>query len=134
MKKLTIASTVLAASMCLGTQSAMAAGSLDDQDMQFAFGAENNEHTMMLSEQEMMETEGAYGWWGAAAGFATASYGYIGASYGSGNFNWNTYGQVATAGAIAGLVTPTPTAVNFGRNIGTAFGSGYAAGSIWSWF
>ncbi len=63
MKKLTMASTVLAASMCLGTQSSMASGSLDDQDMLFAFGAESSIETMMLSEQEMMETEGAL--WGA---------------------------------------------------------------------
>lgn len=61
MKKMTIASTVLAVGMCLGSQSGMAAGSLDDQELVFAFGSEKSS-MMLLSEQEMVETEGEFAW------------------------------------------------------------------------
>jgi len=79
MKKLTMSSIVLITSMLLGIQAVMAADSLDDQDMIFAFGTENNVNTMVLSEQEMVETEGAL-WWTVgfgAVGGAVNSIGYI---------------------------------------------------------
>ncbi len=72
MKKLTIASTILAASMCLGTQSAMAAGSFDDKDMLFAFEAEKHLSMELLSSKEMLETEGEWVWFAYYAYYAYA--------------------------------------------------------------
>lgn len=112
------------------------ASDLSNQDMYMAFGPEAvvPQQVAVLSESEMVATEGAYGWWGAAAGWATAAYSYYGASQGSGNWNWSNFGQATTAGAIAGVVLPTPTAVQFGRNVGVGYAAGYASASLWSWF
>lgn len=130
MKKVTISSTVLAASLCFGTQSAMAAGSLEDKDMLFAFGAESSVNTMMLSEREMVETEGeawpaviAWGirlWSASRPVVTTGAYGGGGgamtyAVQNAGTSNWNTrdFGVAAgsgfvsaTAGRFTGLNRP----------------------------
>ena len=66
MKKLTGTSLILALALFFGAQSAMA--TLDNQDMAFAFGAESSTDMAMLSEKEMVETEGAVFLGGAVTG------------------------------------------------------------------
>jgi len=57
MKKLTSTSLIFILSLLFSAQSAMA-NSLDDKDMAFAFGSSNSVDMLMLSEQEMVATEG----------------------------------------------------------------------------
>jgi len=135
MKKMKFMALLTALAFVFSMPSAFA-NSLSDQDMRMAFGSDAvvSHQVTMLSEDEMVATEGAYGWWGAVAGWTTAAYSYYGASQGSDNWNWSAFGQATTAGAIAGAVLPTPTAVQFGRNIGVGYAAGYASASLWSWF
>lgn len=127
MKKLTLASTVLAASMCVGTQSVMAAGSLDDQDMLFAFGAESSTQTVVLSKQEMNETEGE--WFLNSAG---ALAGGLGAGFGAywGGSSLSTSFGVGFAGAAAGAWSPVRGFTSAWQTFGGGFSGGYAS----SWF
>ncbi|VAW85009.1 hypothetical protein MNBD_GAMMA17-529 [hydrothermal vent metagenome] len=57
MKKLTSTSLIFAFALLFSAQSAVA-NSLDDKDMAFAFGSGSSIDMLMLSEQEMVETEG----------------------------------------------------------------------------
>lgn len=57
MKKLTSMSLFFALALLFSAQSAVAS-SLNDKDMAFAFGPGSSIDMLMLSEQEMVETEG----------------------------------------------------------------------------
>lgn len=59
MKKLKYTSLIFVLAMFCSTQS-VAVGSLENQDMAFAFGSGGNADMVVLSKQEMVETEGRF--------------------------------------------------------------------------
>ena len=77
-----------------------AAGEYQD-DMAFAFGnaavSDGLGDVALLSDQEMMETEGHWGLWGAMAGFGVGSWWYGGYLAGGGQPSWT--GALKTIGA-----------------------------------
>lgn len=127
MKKVTIIPVVLAASVCLGAQSVMAADSLDDKDMLFVFGSESGVNTVMLSDKEMAETEGKFAPWlvsGLIGGSLNAFY----TGYNSG-WSWDNAGNIAYsfgtgfAGGLIGGLGLAPTVGTWGSVGYTALGT-----------
>jgi len=129
MKKLTGTSLILALAMFFGAQSTMA-GSLDDQDMAFAFDSESSMDMVMLSEQEMVETEGEFFIVGAILGFIgyavyntvadvpwdagdAVSWSAAGAIGGVGGFA----AQTIARGAVSSVIAP-PAASSLGAGLG----------------
>ena len=103
---------------------------LNKIDSHMLFG-QSNQNIVTLGQDEMKKTQGEYGWWGAAAGAVTGAYGYLGYAVGSSSFSWRRLGIVATQGAIAGVLLPTPTAVRFTANRYVGMGAGAATGWLW---
>ena len=140
MKKFTSV-LILAFAVIFGTHSAVAT-SLDNRDLAFAFGSEEMGSEMqMLSEQEMVETEGAFfglivrfgkAVWNffrpavisnTAYGAATGSASYLGGSLV--NDNWTLRGQLAAAGggAVGGALSPNRWAGIGGAAVGGGTGA-----------
>lgn len=133
MKKNAFISLLSAIAFMLGANIA-SANDLTDRDIQMAFGGSLQPHNaIMLSHQEMVATEGAYGWWGAAAGWATAAYTYAGYAYGSNSWSWGAFGRATTIGALSGFALPTPTAIRFTQRTAVGAASGYSVGWL-NWF
>lgn len=82
------------------------------QDLAFAFGEDNtkldNSSLSLLTEQEMMDTEGDWGPWGAFAGAGLGAWSYGGYLAGGGRFSWSgalgTIGGSTLAGAWGGPI------------------------------
>ena len=80
-------------------------------DLAFAFGEDNtkldNSSLSLLTEQEMMDTEGEWGPWGAFAGAGLGAWSYLGSSAGSGSFSWRRLAfQMGSGAAIGALSGP----------------------------
>jgi len=103
---------------------------LNKSDSYILFGETHNS-VKTLEQNEMTNTEGKYGWWGAAAGAITGAYGYIGYSAGSSSFSFTRLGIAMTQGAITGVLLPSPAAVRFVANSHVAMGAGAATGWLW---
>ena len=81
------------------------------QDVQILFGT-NEVKSITLSIDEMKNTEGTYGIWGALAGAGAGAAGYlIHTTLNAKPFSPLKFGVVVTAGAAAGAITPTPAAM-----------------------
>lgn len=61
----------------------------------------------ILTQQEMQETEGSYGWWSAAAGFTSVAVAYGSYTYGSGSWSLSGFGRAAAIGAFSVFALPT---------------------------
>lgn len=82
------------------------ADGLSQDDMTFAFSDAVISHDMeLLSSQEMIETEGNWGLWGAAGGAGIGAWNYLGNSIGTGRFSWSGLGHHVVVGAGLGAVT-----------------------------
>ena len=143
MKKFTSV-LILAFAVIFGAHSAVAT-SLDNRDLAFAFGSEGIATEMqMLSEQEMVETEGAF--FGLIVRFGKAIWNFIrpavvaapknagyGAVTGSASYlggslvndNWTLRGQLAAAGggAVGGALSPNKWTGVGGAVAGGAMGA-----------
>ncbi len=146
MKKLLI-TTALAASLTTVSVQASPNIAQDDMNQIFSTGSTGNSFPVgsgkqshqvsMLSNQEMKETEGAWGPWGGAIGAGLGAWGYTAYGLSSGSWSWSAFGLATTSGAAAGAIAgplgwgeTLATAGAYGT-LGTAWGVGDAAG--WQW-
>ncbi len=127
MKKLTGTSLALTLAMSFGATSAMAS-SFEDKDMVFAFGSESAMEVATLSDQEMKNTEGAWGPWGAIAGGAIGGIQYLGYAAGSGSFSLSSFAYNVGGGAAIGAATGPVGIANFMIARPVAFGVGFTGG------
>jgi len=126
MKQLTCTSVLL--TFLFSVQSTMA-DTLDNQDLAFAFGLETPLAMQTLSDQEMVETEGA-----VILQSAGALVGGLGTTFGYWSSADNpTFVGTATAffgGAAAGVINPIYGISTGARNFGGGFLGGFAGGGI----
>ena len=115
------------------------AGVLDD-DMAFAFGnsptaSSDLGEMALLSDQEMVATEGEFGPWGAVGGAGIGAWNYFGSSLGSGSFSATGLAYHVASGAAIGAVTGPIglTRYYYGSRVSGAvgFGSGYGSSNGW---
>ncbi len=127
MKKLTATSLALTLTLSLGATSAMAS-SFEDKDMAIAFGSEGTMEVATLSDQEMADTVGAWGPWGAVAGGALGGIQYLGYAAGSGSFSLSSFGYNVGGGAAMGAVGGPMGIGTFLASRPVAFGVGFVGG------
>ena len=89
----------------------------------------------LLTEQEMTDTEGEWGPWGAVAGAGLGAWSYLGSSAGSGKFSWRGLAFQTGAGAAVGYATG-PIGLSryyYGSRVSGALGftSGYGSRRGW---
>ncbi|MBU1668378.1 hypothetical protein KKC13_08145 [bacterium] len=108
----------------------MGFATLNKSDSHMLFG-HNNNNVIALGQDEMKNTEGEWGIWGAIAGAISGAYGYLGYSAGSGSWSWSRLGMATTQGAIAGAILPTPTAIRWTATRYTAMSAGVSTGWLW---
>ncbi|HEB57206.1 MAG TPA: hypothetical protein ENI98_13070 [Gammaproteobacteria bacterium] len=104
MKKFTSV-LILAFAVIFSTHSAVAT-SLDNRDLAFAFGSEDIAPEMqMLSDQEMVETEGKNWVWAARFGWGALGGGvnYTVTNWGTDNWNLMGLAQSTFYGGVSGL-------------------------------
>ena len=90
------------------------ADNIDQKDMTFIFGdiaieqISELDQMELLSSQEMIDTKGEYGPWGAIGGFGAGVWSYGGYLAGGGSYSWSgalaTVGGSTLAGAWGGPV------------------------------
>ena len=135
MKQLTCASVLLVGTLIFGVQSTMA-DTLGNQDLAFAFGSDNTSAMQTLSNQEMVETEGAWVWWAASGLVGGVANTLV---YGANN-GWSnpaglaySFGTGVGGGLIGGLGFANN--VSKGATLGFATAGALAAGSpLGGWF
>ena len=99
---------------------------LNKSDSNFLFKADTK--VISLNNMEMKNTKGQYGFWGAIAGASSGAYGYIGHSMSSQNFSYGGLAGSMIAGAGAGLVLPTPSAMSWAATSHAAIFGGFLSG------
>lgn len=88
------------------------AGQLTTADKEFLFNNPSVAKAETLSPEEMKNTEGAWGWWGAitgAIGGAVAYTWYWATTPNS--WDWDSFSQHVATGAVLGALEPTPLAI-----------------------
>jgi hypothetical protein len=101
------------------------AGQLTTADKEFLFNNPSVAKAETLSPEEMKNTEGAWGWWGAIMGGLAGGAGYIGTALGSGTWDWGWFASSVIGGAIAGATLWTPTAMDVAYSFGAGLATGY---------
>lgn len=143
MKKILVSSSILAVCAFITTQTVTASISFTEKDMLFAFGSTNGFDTIILSEKEMIETEGDLIWfkaifsWGrllntsrtSAVGATTGAVNYT-ASWGASQFSDNpqNFSQPLFWSSTAGGAIGGPIGSRWGT--GGSIGGGAIGSSI----
>lgn len=107
MKNMKIFSIVFALTVGFNSQAVMAQGTLDNEALEMAFAGNTDMQVMVLSEQEMEQTQGAWVWWavsGIAGGFANA----INYARQTDNFNVGGAAYAFGTGVTGGLLAALP--------------------------
>ena len=97
-----------AAPLAAAAAQAAPANVLTQDDLVALFGAQEAGKPLqlaLLSEQEMRETEGAWGVWGALGGAGIGAWNYLGTAAGSGRFTWSGLAYHVGTGALIGAAT-----------------------------
>lgn len=83
------------------------ANTLSSEDLRFAFASRSEPvELVVLSEQEMQETQGAWGPLGAAGGAVAGAWGYLGYASGCGcESSWGGFAGAVAGGASVGFLT-----------------------------
>jgi hypothetical protein len=126
MKKVIIA-TLLSGAISVP---AFAANGNDLADANLIFNMDNSQsmELAVLSSEEMKNTEGALGPWGAVGGGIIGGIGNIGYQLGSGNsWNWGSFGYAVGGGALTGF---TGGAASWYVVPRVAFFGGFGAGRM----
>lgn len=96
-----------------------------DEYLQAAFDMSEGEGAVMLSQQEMQDTEGA---WiphaiGGGLGFVSGNYAYLTNAAFDRNvtFSWSDYGRTVAMSTITGSITPVRTVQTASLALGTSW-------------
>ena len=99
-------------------------------ELAYAFGENTDLQAKAITNQEMKDTQGAFGVPGAVAGAGIGAWGYLGTAAGTGNFSWKGLAVTTAGGAVVGAVTGPVGIARYYTGARVAGAVGFLSGRI----